>query len=77
MKHAVTILALAMGLFATNASAACLVEYKARKGTEYVQKRMSVPDNACSVGAATPIVQSTLADQGMQLLAIVKVTPGG
>lgn len=77
MKHAKYILALALGLFATSASAACVVEYKAKRGTEYVHSRMSIPDSACNPGAAQPIVAGELASQGMQLLAIVKVTPGG
>ncbi|WP_425053267.1 hypothetical protein [Psychromarinibacter sp. S121] len=77
MKQHTVILAFALALIGTAASAACTVEYKAKKGSQYVHSRMSVPDNACNVGAATPIVESALASQGMQLLAIVKVTPGG
>ncbi len=77
MKNASFILALALGVFATTAASACVAEYKAKKGGQYVHSRMSIPESACSVGAATPIVAGTLASQGMQLLAIVKVTPGG
>lgn len=77
MRQHTLLLAFALALIGSAASAACTVEYKAKKGSQYVHTRMSVPDSACSVGAATPIVESALASQGMQLLAIVKVTPGG
>lgn len=77
MTYKALICALALGLFASAASAACVAEYKAKRGTQYVHSRMNVPDNACTPGAAYSIVQSALAGQGLQLLAIVKVTPGG
>lgn len=70
-------LALALGLVASAASAACTAEYKAKNGNQYVHARMQVPDNLCSQGAAADYVRNALASQGMQLLAIVKVTPGG
>ncbi len=77
MKQATLILSLALGLLATGAAAACIAEYKAKRGTEYVHSKMSIPDSACSVGAARSYVSSALAAQGFELLAIVNVTPGG
>ncbi len=75
MKQATLILTLALGVFASAANAACIAEYKAKRGTEYVHSRMSVPDDVCSTDAAQSYVASALSAQGMQLLAIVKVTP--
>jgi len=79
MKNALTLLALCAALLASPASAACLAEYKAKTSnpTRYQHSTMSVPDSACTVGAAASVVRSRLAGQGWQLLTIVKVTPGG
>ena len=79
MKKALTLLALCAALLASPASAACVAEYKAKKSnpTQYQHSTMSVPDSACSPGAAASVVRSRLAGQGWQLLTIVKVTPSG
>ena len=77
MKQVFKIFPLMLILTATAANADCAVEYKAKHGTQYVPSVMHVPDNACSVAAAQPIVAAALQQRGIALLAIVKVTPGG
>ncbi|MGC8201076.1 hypothetical protein ACP2AV_00080 [Aliiroseovarius sp. PTFE2010] len=61
---------------ASAASAACLVEYKAKRTnpTEYRHAAMTVPDAMCSPADARPYVQEELAKSGWTLLTIVKVS---
>jgi len=77
MKQALLLLTFLLGSVASAASAACVAEYKAKRGTEYVHSRMSIPDSACNASAARSYVARALSAQGLELLAIVKVTPGG
>ncbi len=67
---------LCVGLSASAASAACLVEYKAKRTnpTEYRHAAMTVPDAICSLADARPYVQEELAKSGWTLLTIVKVS---
>jgi hypothetical protein len=77
MKTTALITALFLGANATAADATCTVEYKARSGTEYVHTRALIPDTECTPEAATVFLTEQLASQGVELLSIVKVTPGG
>jgi len=79
MKHALIISALTMALTATSASAACVVEYKAKRTnpTEYKHAVTTVPANTCNAASAASVVRSQLAATGWQLLAIVSVNPNG
>ncbi len=77
MKATTLITALFLGATASTADATCTVEYKARSGTEYVHTRALIPDSECTREAATVFLADQLASQGVELLSIVKVTPGG
>lgn len=79
MKHFLVPLGLVLALTATQASAACSVNYKAKRDNplrlEY--GTTSVPDSACTAAAAQPIVAEQLAQRGWTLLSIVSVSSGG
>ena len=79
MKNTLSILALLMALTATQASAACLAEYKAKrdKPLKLEYGTMTVPDTACTVAAAESIVRQTLAQRGWTLLNILSVKNSG
>jgi len=79
MKHALIISAFTLALTATSASAACVVEYKAKRAnpTEYKHALTTVPANACDNASAASAVQAQIASSGWQLLAIVSVNPNG
>lgn len=77
MKHRLLILAVALAVAcsASAVSAACVVEYKAKRTspTEYRHATMSVPDELCSLADARPYVEEKLSASGWTLLSIVKV----
>ena len=76
MTRTICITALLWVLTVGMASAACVAEYKATRDnpTEFRHATMSVPDDKCSVAAATSYVRSALAASGWKLLAIVRVS---
>jgi len=79
MKHFIMILATVMALAASQASAGCTAEYKAKRDNplRLDYGTVSVPDSACTKAAATPIVRSQLAQRGWTLLSILSVRSGG
>ncbi len=79
MKHLIATLAVATALAAAPASAACLVEYKAKQDNPLRLEHgtVTVPDSACTKAAAAPIVQAQLAQRGWTLLSILSVRSGG
>jgi len=78
MKHLIIILALVLGLTASQASATCVVQYKAKQDNplRLDYGTTVVPDSACTKAAATPIVADELAQRGWTLLSIVSVNNG-
>ncbi len=78
MKKLLTMLTFLMAFTGAQASAACLVEYKAKQDNplrlEY--GTTTVPDSACTATAAQPIVAAQLAQRGWTLLNIVSVRSG-
>lgn len=79
MKRYAIILALGLGLAANGASAACFAEYKAKKDKplRLDYGTVTVPDSACTIEAATPIVKAQLAQKGWTLLSILSVSSSG
>lgn len=79
MRHAITLLAFLMAFTASAASAACTVEYKAKRDNPLRLEFgvTTVPDSACTKAAARSIVAAQLAQRGWQLLNIVSVRSGG
>ena len=77
MRHVIRLLILGLALTAAAlpASAACLVEYKAKRDNPL---RLdfgirALPDRACASGAAWSILSAELAAEGWTLLSIVSV----
>jgi hypothetical protein len=79
MKNTLIITALLMALTATQASAACLAEYKAKRDNPLKLEygTMTVSDTACTVATAESIVRETLAQRGWKLLSIISVKNSG
>jgi len=79
MKKIVTIAALVMALSASQASAACVAEYKAKRDNplRLDYGTVTIPDDACTVAAAQAIVSEQLAQRGWTLLSIVSVKKDG
>ena len=77
MKHILLSLCVAttLGLSATAAQAACFADYKAKQDNPLRLEHgtIMVPDSACTVTAAQPIVAAQLAQRGWTLLNIVSV----
>lgn len=78
MKYLIIILGLVLSVAASQASAACVVEYKAKQDNPLRLEfgTTTVPDNACTKAAAQPIVSEQLAQRGWTLLSIVSVSSG-
>ena len=57
------------------AGAACFADYKAKRDgpLELHYGTIEVPDSACSVGAAAPVVASRIGADGWQLLSVLSV----
>ena len=77
MKTLTRIIALA-ALFAATAgaaSAACYADYRAQRAEPFGLHYgvIEVPDNACSVGAAAPVIARRIASEGWQLLQVISV----
>jgi hypothetical protein len=72
-------LTVTVALAAAPASAACLVEFKAKRDDPYGLDRgvMEIPDEACNQGDAAAIVAQRLAAEGWTLLSIVGVSGAG
>ena len=79
MKRILPILALLMAFTASQASAACVAEYKAKQDNPLRLEHgtLAVPDSACTKAAATPIVKEQLAQRGWILLNILSVSSVG
>jgi len=64
-----------LGILAGPAAAACYADYRAQKddpfGLHYGV--IAIPDNACSVGAAAPVIAGRIAAEGWQLLQVISV----
>ena len=71
---ALALAALVAGL-AGPAAAACFADYKAKRDgpLELHYGTIEIPDSACSVGAAAPVVASRIGADGWQLLSVVSV----
>ena len=65
----------ALCLLAGPASAACFADYQASRG-EPVQLHygtIEIPENACSVGAAAPVIERRIGADGWRLLSVLSV----
>ena len=71
---ALLVAALPLGL-AAPAQAACFADYQARRGgpVELHYGTIQIPDDACSVGAAAPVVAGRIGADGWQLLSVLSV----
>lgn len=67
--------ALALSVLAAPLHAACFADYRARMDNPLRLHYgiVEVPDNACSVGAASSVVAGRLAAQGWTLVQVVSV----
>lgn len=80
MQRLPFVLALAAGLAAGTAEAACQVQYKAKRDNPLKLDfgTATLPDEACtSESAAAAALAPQLAAKGWTLLAIVSIVPGG
>ena len=62
-------------LMAASAHAQCFADYQASRG-EPVQLHygtIQIPDDACSVGAAAPVIAGRIGADGWQLLSVLSV----
>ena len=81
MRHAALAPLLALALaglvtgLAAPAAAACFADYKAKRDgpLELHYGTIEIPDAACSVGAAAPVVASRIGADGWQLLSVLSV----
>ncbi len=75
----IIIVALTMAMTASQASAACVAEYKAKRDNPLCLDygTVMVPDSTCTIAAATPIVAAELAQRGWTLLSVLSVSSGG
>ena len=65
----------ALALFAGQASAACLAEYKAKRDNPLRLEHgiMAIPDEDCGISRAEIVVRERLAEEGWTLLSVVSV----
>ncbi len=79
MKHALFISAFLCAFAVTQASAACVVEYKAKRDNplRLDHGTITVPGDTCSSGAVQAAVKDQLASQGWILLSILSVRQSG
>ncbi len=79
MKNLAIVLATVLAVTSAPASAACIAEYKAKQDNplRLDYGTVVVPDSACTIAAATPIVKEQLAQKGWTLLSILSVTSSG
>ena len=69
------VLALGLAMAATGASAACVVEYKAKRDNPLeLFYEVAEVGGDCSVGDATARLQAKLAEEGLTLLKVLSVT---
>ena len=77
MRHAIpgSLLLAAACALAAPAGAACFADYQARRGgpVELHYGTIEIPDAACSVGAAAPVVAQRIGADGWQLLSVLSV----
>lgn len=77
MRHAViaSLVAVVLAGLAGPAAAACFADYKAKRDgpLELHYGTIEIPDFACSVGAAAPVVASRIGVDGWQLLSVLSV----
>jgi hypothetical protein len=68
-------LAAAFGILAGPAAAACYADYRAQKTNplDLHYGVIQLPDDACSVGAAAPVIAGRIASDGWQLLQVISV----
>ena len=69
------ILAAALAAVAAPASAACYADYRAQRDNPFGLHYgvIEIPDNACSAGAAAPVIARRIASDGWQLLQVISV----
>ena len=62
-------------LFALPAQAQCFADYQASRGqpVQLHYGTIQVPDDACSAGAAAPVIQRRIGADGWQLLSVLSV----
>ncbi len=79
MKHALFICAFLCAFAATQASAACVVEYKAKRDNplRLDHGTITVAGDDCSAGAVQGAVKAQLASEGWILLSILSVRQSG
>mgnify|MGYP006924385093 CR=1 FL=1 len=78
MKKLITLLAFTLAFTATSASAACVVEYKAKRDNplRLTHGSLTVSGNNCTASAVSGTVRSQLSSQGWTLLSILSVRKG-
>ena len=71
----VSALALALAGLCAPAQAACYADYKAKRDgpLQLHYGTLEIPDSACSVGAAAPVVAQRIGSDGWQLLSVLSV----
>ena len=79
MKKLISIVVFALALSATTASAACSVEYKAKRDNPLRLNygTTTVGGNTCTAAAVRSAVSAQLASQGWTLLSILSVRKSG
>jgi hypothetical protein len=72
-------LAAAITTFAGAASAACFADYRAQKDNPFGLHYgvIEVPDDACDVTAAAPVIAGRISSEGWQLLQVISVFDEG
>ena len=77
MKTIIRTVTLAPALLAVTgaAAAACYADYRAQKDNPFGLHYgvLEVPEDACSVGAAAPVIARRIAADGWQLLQVISV----
>lgn len=77
MKTPIRHIALAafLSVFAGPAAAACYADYRAQKDNPFGLHYgvIELPDSACSVAAAEPVIAGRIAADGWQLLQVISV----
>lgn len=68
-------LAAAFAVLAGPAAAACYADYRAQKDNPFGLHYgvIEIPDNACSTGAAEPVIARRIAAEGWELLQVISV----